>query len=408
MNKTPLLEFVFNRKKTAGANKEGAVELRITFERKQKYMTTGIRVLPKQWHRGTIVNRLDALQLNQTLEKLLAEVRQVILDMMDEGCIDIFAIPDNLKRKKAGNITFIEFCFNRAEIRKMNKAGDSQERYDRFLKFFVSWGKIVTFDDITDVNIKALDDYLAKKKFKPYSIWNNYHRFLNSFIIDAVSEGYIHRNPYKWVPINKEKSKGGIGKYLSPSEFEQVKTAALPSESLQRVRDVFVFQTYTCLSFTDLKDFDPSKIQEVKGMKVYMGKRAKTDQPFTIPLLPQALAVLKKYKNNLPVISNVKYNEYLKVVAQAAGIDKPLSSHWARHTRATLLLNGGTDMRIVSKICGHSSNKSMPNCSTRRWWMLLPNTNRTRIAASRFPTRGICRHTQARESAGGSPKSILR
>lgn len=357
MNKTPLLEFVFNRKKTAAANKEGAVELRITFERKQKYMTTGIRVLPKQWHRGTIVNRLDALQLNQTLEKLLAEVRQIILDMMDEGCIDIFAIPDNLKRKKAGNITFIEFCFNRAEIRKMNKAGDSQERYDRFLKFFVSWGKIVTFDDITDVNIKALDDYLAKKKFKPYSIWNNYHRFLNSFIIDAVSEGYIHRNPYKWVPINKEKSKGGIGKYLSPSEFEQVKTTALPSESLQRVRDVFVFQTYTCLSYTDLRDFDPSKIQEVKGMKVYMGKRAKTDQPFTIPLLPQALAVLKKYKNNLPVISNVKYNEYLKVVAQAAGIDKPLSSHWARHTGATLLLNGGTDMRIVSKICGHSSTR---------------------------------------------------
>lgn len=46
MNKTPLLEFVYNRKKTAGTNKEGAVELRITFERKQKYMTTGIRVLP--------------------------------------------------------------------------------------------------------------------------------------------------------------------------------------------------------------------------------------------------------------------------------------------------------------------------------------------------------------------------
>ena len=37
MNKTPLLEFVYNRKKTAGTNRETAVELRITFERKQKY-----------------------------------------------------------------------------------------------------------------------------------------------------------------------------------------------------------------------------------------------------------------------------------------------------------------------------------------------------------------------------------
>ena len=357
MNKTPLLEFVYNRKKTAGTNKEGAVELRITFERKQKYMTTGIRVLPKHWHKGTIVNRLDAHELNQTMEKLMKEVRQVILEMLDDGYIDIYAIPDKLKRMKEGNITFIEFCIKRTEIRKMNKADDSQERYDRFLKFFVSWGKIVSFDDITDTNIKALNDYLEKKKFKPYSIWNNYHRFLNSFIIDAISEGYIHRNPYKWVPINKEKSKGGIGKYLSPEEFERVKTIPLPSESLRKVRDVFVFQTYTCLSYTDLKDFDATKIQEVKNMKVYMGKRAKTDQPFTIPLLPPALAILKKYKNELPIISNVKYNEYLKVVAQAAGIDKPVSSHWARHTGATLLLNGGTDMRIVSKICGHSSTR---------------------------------------------------
>ena len=357
MNKTPLLEFVYNRKKTAGTNREGAVELRITFERKQKYMTTGIRVLPKHWHKGTIVNRLDAHELNQTMEKLMKEVRQVILEMLDDGYIDIYAIPDKLKRMKEGNITFIEFCIKRTEIRKMNKADDSQERYDRFLKFFVSWGKIVSFDDITDTNIKALNDYLEKKKFKPYSIWNNYHRFLNSFIIDAISEGYIHRNPYKWVPINKEKSKGGIGKYLSPEEFERVKTIPLPSESLRKVRDVFVFQTYTCLSYTDLKDFDATKIQEVKNMKVYMGKRAKTDQPFTIPLLPPALAILKKYKNELPIISNVKYNEYLKVVAQAAGIDKPVSSHWARHTGATLLLNGGTDMRIVSKICGHSSTR---------------------------------------------------
>ena len=60
----------------------------------------------------------------------------------------------------------------------------------------------------------------------------------------------------------------------------------------------------------------------------------------------------------MPVISNVKYNEYLKVVAQAAGIDKPVSSHWARHTGATLLLNeGGMELKTVAKICGHSSFK---------------------------------------------------
>ena len=78
MNKTPLVEFVYNRHKTASATKEAAVELRVTFERKQKYMTTGVRLLPKQWHRGTVTNRVDAIQLNQTLEKLMIDVLLIL------------------------------------------------------------------------------------------------------------------------------------------------------------------------------------------------------------------------------------------------------------------------------------------------------------------------------------------
>ena len=64
-----------------------------------------------------------------------------------------------------------------------------------------------------------------------------------------------------------------------------------------------------------------------------------------------------KYEGQLPIISNVKYNLYLKTVAQYAGIDKPLSTHWARHTGATLLINEGVDAQIIKKICGHSSVK---------------------------------------------------
>ncbi len=282
----------------------------------------------------------------------MAEVRQVILDMMSESVMDIFSIQERLKRKRASTISFLEFCEQRTKIRQYGKADDSKERYNRFMRFFSAWGKIRYFEDVTDANILALDEHLAKKGLKPYSKWNNYHRFLNSFILDAIDEGFLKRNPYKWIRIDKEKSKG------SPLEFSKVRDVALPSECLQRVRDVFVFQTYTCLSYTDLHDFDVSKIKEVKGMKVYVGNRAKTKQTFTIPLLSPAMAVLKKYQNKLPVISNVKYNEYLKVIAQAAGIDKPVSSHWARHTGATLLLNeGGMDLKTVAKICGHSSFK---------------------------------------------------
>ena len=367
MNSTPLVALVFNRRHTATTTKEAAVELRVSYQKEQKYMSTGVRLLPKHWRRGMVINRVDAIQLNQTLEKLVVDVRKVILQMMDDGNIDIFSIPDKLKRLRSGNLTFLDFCDTRMKIRQYGKAVDSQERYTRFMKFFRSWGKIVEFEDITDLNIIALDEYLAARGLKPYSKWNNYHRFLNSFILDAIDEGYVKRNPYKWVRIEKEKSKGGIGKYLSPQEFAKVRDMDLPTESLQRVRDLFVFQTYTCLSYVDLNSFDAEKIEKVKGMKVYIGTRAKTSQTFTIPLLKPALAILKKYNNHLPIISNVKYNEYLKVVAQNASIDKPVSSHWARHTGATLLLNSGdVPMNIVQHILGHASQRMTEQVYAKR------------------------------------------
>ena len=367
MNSTPLVALVFNRRHTATTTKEAAVELRVSYQKEQKYMSTGVRLLPKHWRRGMVINRVDAIQLNQTLEKLVVDVRKVILQMMDDGNIDIFSIPDKLKRLRSGNLTFLDFCDTRMKIRQYGKAVDSQERYTRFMKFFRSWGMIVEFEDITDLNIIALDEHLAARGLKPYSKWNNYHRFLNSFILDAIDEGYVKRNPYKWVRIEKEKSKGGIGKYLSPQEFATVRDMELPTESLQRVRDLFVFQTYTCLSYVDLSTFDAEKIEKVKGMKVYIGTRAKTSQTFTIPLLKPALAILKKYNNHLPIISNVKYNEYLKVVAQNASIDKPVSSHWARHTGATLLLNSGdVPMNIVQHILGHASQRMTEQVYAKR------------------------------------------
>ena len=130
-----------------------------------------------------------------------------------------------------------------------------------------------------------------------------------------------------------------------------------PTAYLRHARDMFVFQTYTCLSYTDLASFDPSRISVVKGKRMYVGHRGKTRQEYMFLVLQPAWDVLERNGGSLPMMSNVKYNECLKVLAVMAGIEKPLSSHWARHTGATMLLNSGVDMEIVSKVLGHSSTK---------------------------------------------------
>lgn len=354
MSQIPKLKYIYDRYKKASIKKKASVELRITYDRKQKYISTGISLYPKEW-KGTVVNNPEAQLLNQQLDNFLIDVRQVIIDMGDD--IDIFRIPQELNKKKERSISFLQFCKQRAEIRKYGKSDDTKERYDRFIKYFSLWGKIQRFDDVTEANIILYDKYLAGKGMKLYSKWNNYHRFLNSFIMDAVDAGYMKRNPYKWVNIEKDKDSSSLAKCLSIEEFYDLKNTKMPSKCLERVRDLFVFQTYTCLSYRDLKYFDVSKLIRVKGMKVYTGKREKTGKAFTIPMMQPALKILKKYDNKLPLLSNVKYNEYLKVVAQAAGISRPVSTHWARHTGATLLLNEGVPMQIVSRICGHASTK---------------------------------------------------
>ena len=353
----PSITLVYDRYKKASLTRKASVEVRITYDYKQKYISTGIMLYSNQWKKGIITNCSDILQISQSLEKIVNDIRQVILNMQREGNIDIFSIPSKLKKMRCSKLTFIEFCRQRIEIRKYGKTKDSQDRYNRFLKYFTLWGKIINFEDVKESNIIAYDRYLYNKGMKTYSKWNNYHRFLNSFIMDAIEEGLLSRNPYKWINISRGKNNKGIERCLNPEEFKRIKNVNLATKSLERVRDLFIFQTYTCMSYSDLQLFKVNMVEDIQGTKVYIGQRKKTSKTFTIPLLTPALKILEKYNNKLPLISNVKYNEYLKIVAQAAGIDKPLSSHWARHTGATMLLNDGVDMKIVSKICGHSSTR---------------------------------------------------
>jgi len=356
INHFPQICLIYDRYKKASSKKKATIEIRITYNYKQKYLSTGIRVYPNQWRKDKVINTPDASKYNDLIESLLSKIRQVLLTMSEEGNITLSDIPRRMELLKEKNISFLAFCKTRAEIRKYGKSKDSQERYNRFLRFFEEWGKIIYFEDVNEINIIAYDRYLESKEMKIYSKWNNYHRFLNSFILDALKDGLLNKNPYNWVNINKGKNIH-TSRYLTEEEFYKIKTSILPTKCLERVRDLFIFQTYTCLSYSDLVRFKYNDVTELEGTKVYIGKRKKTDKPFTIPLVQDALRILDKYNQTLPIISNVKYNEYLKVVAQASGVDKPISSHWARHTGATMLLNEGIDMKIIARICGHSSTR---------------------------------------------------
>ena len=58
----------------------------------------------------------------------------------------------------------------------------------------------------------------------------------------------------------------------------------------------------------------------------------------------------------LPVCTNQKMNEYLKIMSDSCGITKKVTCHVARHTFATtLLMHNGVSFEAVSKLLGHKN-----------------------------------------------------
>ena len=349
----PTLTLIYDRKGQASPKKAAVVELRISAGRTRSYISTGVKLFPSEWSNGSVIGRKDWKELNDQLQVLKRKCSEIITKMMDDGCLDIKAVPNLLKDGIIEQETFIDYAKDIAKRRLKNIAEGTQKHYDVFFKFLDNWKGLVFFADVTERNILKMDDELESRGLKECTRWN-YHKLMKSFILQAIDDGHIKKNPYGRLDIRRG-NENGLTRFLTPEEFHRFENCIIPIERLQKVRDLFVFQTYTMMSYSDLAAFDYKKCTKIKGQVVYKSKRQKTKQDFTIVILEPALNILKRYKNRLPIISNVKYNEYLKAAVIYAKIDKMVTTHWARHTGATLLLNEGVPMQIIQHILGHAS-----------------------------------------------------
>lgn len=351
---TTSLTFIFDRKKTASVKKTGVVELLIKAFGKRKYISTGVKLHPKEWRNEAVWAREDQDELNDLLLTMKKKVSEILTTMMKEGNLELDAIPNLLRDSVVRESTFLDYAKGYLNERSKRVCDGTKERYQVFINFLEKWGGIVYFADVTEKNIGKMEKLLEKKGLKESTRWN-YHKTLKSIILQAIADGLLDRDPYPRLRIKRGKQ-DGLTRYLTQEEFRQLEKCEIPSKKLQKVRDLFVFQTYTMMGYSDLAAFDYKKCQVMDKQVVYKANRHKTGQEFVIVVLPPAIAILKKYDNKLPIISNMKYNDYLKAVALYAGIDKPISSHWARHTGATMLLNNWqVPMHIIQHMLGHSS-----------------------------------------------------
>lgn len=173
--------------------------------------------------------------------------------------------------------------------------------------------------------------------------------------------------------------------FLNQSELRKIREYEIPKEKifLEKIRDIFLFQCFTGLRYSDVFNLKKSDVKE-SYIEI---TTLKTSDNLVIELNSHSKEILEKYRNEdfignkaLPVISNQKMNDYLKELAELAEIDELvtqsyyrgnnrieevfpkyalLSTHAGRRTFVCNALSLGIPPQVVMKWTGHSDYKAM-------------------------------------------------
>jgi site-specific recombinase XerD len=227
-------------------------------------------------------------------------------------------------------------------------------------------GRIVTLKDLDYDFLAGFESFLKLDAGNSNNGSIKHIQRVKKVVNVALKRGKLLMNPFISYQVKKEKTNR---EFLTAHELQLIEEAQLDRPTLRKVRDLFIFICYTGLSYSDLSELKEDEIViGIDGDQWISLERNKTGTCVTIPLLPQAKAVLEKYSDHpeainkgilLPVLSNQKMNKYLKELAQACGVKKDVTCHIGRHTFATTVtLSNDIPIETVSQMLGHTSLKT--------------------------------------------------
>lgn len=369
----PLIAYIFDRKKQSSDSTPGKIEIRITSGKIQKYVATGISVLPGCWSRNMVVNLPNAASLNNRISIMRRQIDKYINDCIESGQpVDMSAFKSLVRVDDSGD-NFLDFVADRAASRNV-RAG-TRARYDVFVNNLIRYGQLRKFSDLTPAAILEYNEWLHRqtigdnrsrkvrstardKQTLSDSAIYNYHKCLKAFCHDAYIRGLIPENPYNRLPADAiKRGDRQTADYLTEDEMLLIMNTPMPTQTVQIAADLFTFQMFTGMSYADLVAFDFNDYKLVNGKWIYHGQRVKSGVTYFSQLLPPAYEVAKKYDFVLPVMENSQYNAMLKLVAAECHLKRRLYSHLARHTFATYMLSHGSRLQNVSRMLGHTNTR---------------------------------------------------
>ena len=380
--------------------------MRVNFASKRIEFTTGYRIDAAKWDtdkqrvRNGCTNKLkqSASEINASLLGYYTEVQEIFKKFEVE---EIMPTPEQIKeafnalhkpieeevkpRNSTPNAFYKVFDEFVRDCGRQNDWTDSTyEKFAAVKNHLMNFRDGLTFDFFDEKGLNDYVTYLRDVKEMRNSTIGKQLSFLKWFLRWAFKKGLHQNNAYdSYKPKLKSTQKKII--FLTWEELNKLREFEIPAakQALDRVRDVFLFQCFTGLRYSDVFNLRKS---DIKGDHIEV-TTVKTSDSLIIELNKHSKAILDKYKDVafednkvLPVITNQKMNDYLKELAELAGIDEPvrqtyyrgneridevtpkyalLGTHAGRRTFICNALALGIPPQVVMKWTGHSDYKAM-------------------------------------------------
>lgn len=353
------------------------IYLRVTVDGVTRDLSVKRSWPPSRWsvqsNRAT-GNKEDAKELNYYLDIVQGKVYEAKKTLLEAGQVltasSIIEIVSGASQRKR-EIMFL-FKSHNDELKSLIGRGVAKGTWTNFNTTYRHLSSFLQSQyQINELNILALDLEFVKKLYNWFrtsknlghnSALKNISNF-KKIVISCIDNGWLKTDPF----IKFDQSREDVATtFLIKEEIQAIANKEIGNERLCRVRDVFIFCCFTGLAFADVKQLKKTEIAiGVDGeLRIYKG-RQKTGTPSLIPLLPIAKQILSKYSNDrdciikdqlLPVLSNQKYNSYLKEIAAICNINKDLKTHMARHTfGTTVTLANDVPLESIKEMMGHKS-----------------------------------------------------
>ncbi len=369
------------------SNGEHPIMLRITKDRKRKYISLGLssplnlwdekRQLPKH-------NHPERLKIEAIIDKKKKEYRDIILNLNNEGKnYTSQTLAHSIEQPKKIVTVWTYFDEQIAAMKSANQERNSNVYNDTKRNLVKFYGKKdLLFSDIDTRWLNKYETWLRSQGLKDTSI-SFYFRTFRALFNKAIAEKVIKKDVYPFDDYKLSKFKMQTQKRaITKDDMKRIIDLELPPNS----RIWFSQQVFAFIYFAqgiNIKDLSLLKWKNIVNGRIYYS-RSKTKQLINFGISGNIQNILDEYhtqtggdaenyifpildKNihiSLTQIANrvhkvmAQINQDLKEIGQLAHIDIPLSTYVARHTYATVLKKGGANISKISQALGHTNLKT--------------------------------------------------